>query len=47
MAISGTHLAVVLDRQPTVTEHDVYWRLVVDQAQSRIRSGDPDLIYPG
>ncbi|MGA7282571.1 MAG: hypothetical protein WBZ40_12405 [Acidimicrobiia bacterium] len=36
------------------SHHDVsdqqvalYWRLVIEKNRGRIRSGDPDLIYPG
>lgn len=46
-SISGEHLAIVLDRAPTPEEHARYWVHVIDAARPVIRSGDPDLIYPG
>ncbi len=45
--IAGEHLTIVLDRQPTENEHARYWIEVVHAAQPVIRSGNPDLIYPG
>ena len=45
--LSDTDLTVVLDRAPTEREHARYWVEVIDAARSVIRSGDPDLIYPG
>lgn len=45
--IAGEHLTIVLDRPPTESEHARYWLEVVDAAWPVIRSGDPDLIYPG
>jgi len=46
-SIAGEHLAIVLDRRPTREEHRNYWVEVVDTARPIIRSGDPNLIYPG
>lgn len=46
-SIAGEHLAIVLDRPPTRDEHRTYWVEVVEAAQPIIRSGDPNLIYPG
>lgn len=46
-SISGEHLTIVLDRAPTPEEHARYWVHVIDAALPVIRSGDPDLIYPG
>lgn len=46
-SIAGEHLAIVLDRTPTADEHRRYWVHVVKAACPVIRSGDPDLIYPG
>ena len=46
-SIAGEHLVIVLDRQPTRDEHRNYWVEVVDTARPIIRSGDPNLIYPG
>lgn len=45
--IAGEHLAIVLDRTPTADEHRRYWVRMVKAACPEIRSGDPDLIYPG
>jgi hypothetical protein len=45
--IAGEHLTIVLDRTPTESEHARYWVEVIDAAKPVIRSGDPDLIYPG
>jgi hypothetical protein len=45
--IAGEHLRIVLDRLPTREEHARYWLEVIDAARPVIRSGDPDLIYPG
>lgn len=45
--IAGEHLTIVLDRQPTRDEHARYWVEVIDAARPIIRSGEPDLIYPG
>lgn len=45
--ISGEHLQIVLDRAPTEDEHARYWLEVIESARQVIRSGNPDLIYPG
>jgi nucleoid-associated protein YgaU len=45
--ISGHHLHSVLGRPATNTEISPYWRRVVDTNRSNLRSGNPDLIYPG
>ena len=45
--IAGQHLNIVLDRPPTRDEHRRYWVEVIEAARPVIRSGDPDLIYPG
>lgn len=45
--IAGQHLRIVLDRPATRDEHARYWVEVIDAARPVIRSGDPDLIYPG
>lgn len=45
--IAQRTLAADRDRMPSVTEIARYWRAVIDHNQSRLRSGDPDLIYPG
>ena len=46
-SIAGEHLAIVLNRTPSEDEHRRYWVHVVKAACPVIRSGDPDLIYPG
>ena len=46
-SIAQDHLTIVLGRPPTPAEHRHYWTHVVDAARSVIRSGNPDLIYPG
>ena len=46
-SIAGEHLAIVLDRSPTRDEHRNYWVEVIEAARPIIRSGDPNLIYPG
>ena len=46
-SIAGEHLTIVLDRPPTRDEHRNYWVEVVESARPIIRSGDPNLIYPG
>lgn len=47
-SISERHLEEVLGRQD-LSEHEIarYWVGVIDANRSSIRSGDPDLIYPG
>jgi hypothetical protein len=45
--ISEEHLAGVLGRAVGDAEIDPYWRSVIDANRSHLRSGDPDLIYPG
>ena len=45
--IAGEHLEIVMNRPPTETEHARYWAVLVEGARPIIRSGDPDLIYPG
>jgi hypothetical protein len=45
--IAGEHLQIVLERSPTQDEHARYWLEVINAARPVIRSGDPDLIYPG
>jgi hypothetical protein len=45
--IAGEHLTIVLDRPPTRNEHARYWVEIVNAARAVIRSGDPNLIYPG
>jgi nucleoid-associated protein YgaU len=45
--ISARHLEGRLARLPTAAEITPYWQDVVDANRDRLRSGDPDLIYPG
>ena len=45
--ISGHHLHRVLGRQATNGEISPYWRSVIETNRTNLRSGDPDLIYPG
>lgn len=48
---AGDHLWKIsarhLDEQAGESEIAPYWRRVVDVNTPRLRSGDPDLIYPG
>ncbi len=45
--LSARHLHRVTGRSPTDAETLRYWRRVIDVNVVRLRSGDPDLIYPG
>ena len=45
--ISGDHLHHALGRQATSVEISPYWRRVIETNKTKLRSGDPDLIYPG
>lgn len=47
-SLSEQHLENVLGRS-SLAEHEIapYWVRVIDLNRSRIRSGNPDLIYPG
>lgn len=45
--LAETHLAATWGRPPTDAETAPYWVDVVEANRSRIRSGDPDLIFPG
>jgi len=46
-SISAKHLENRLARHPSDAEIAPYWRQVVEANRDRLRSGDPDLIYPG
>ena len=46
-SLAQHHLASSLGRPPSDTEVAPYWRSLIQANQARIRSGDPDLIYPG
>lgn len=45
--ISGNHLHRVLGRQATKVEISPYWRRVIETNRTKLRSGDPNLIFPG
>ncbi len=45
--LSATHLADLLDRAVADQEISPYWRDTIDANVDSLRSGDPDLIYPG
>lgn len=45
--ISKRHLEERLAHQPGSGEIAPYWRTVIEENRERLRSGDPDLIYPG
>ncbi len=45
--ISRDALALRLSRTPSDPETAAYWTTVIDANRGRIRSGNPDLIYPG
>lgn len=45
--ISEQHLRTHLGREPTDPEVSPYWRKVISHNIGHLRSGDPDLIYPG
>lgn len=40
-------LTATWGRAPTATEISVYWWELIDRNLPGLRSGDPDLIYPG
>ena len=46
-SISAEHLEQRLARSPRDTEVAPYWHQVIEVNRHRLRSGDPDLIYPG
>jgi nucleoid-associated protein YgaU len=46
-SISASHLEDRLTRAPNAAEITPYWREVIEVNQERLRSGDPDLIFPG
>lgn len=45
--LAKAHLGDAIGRSPTNAEISPYWRRVVEANRDRIRSGDPDLIFPG
>ncbi|MEX0698532.1 MAG: hypothetical protein WD895_06150 [Acidimicrobiia bacterium] len=46
-SISADHLEEGLTRLPSDSEITPYWRDVIEANRDQLRSGDPDLIYPG
>ena len=46
-SISAGHLEQRLTHRPTNAEIAPYWREVIEINRDHLRSGDPDLIYPG
>lgn len=44
--IADRHLQIAVT-EPTTAEVDSYWRRVIEANRSTLRSGDPNLIYPG
>ena len=45
--ISATHLETVFDRSVQSSEISPYWRDVIAVNTATLKSGAPDLIYPG
>lgn len=45
--ISERRLSDVYQREATNAEIGPYWREIIDENQPTLRSGNPDLIYPG
>lgn len=45
--ISARHLEAIGGSTPTAEQVTPYWREVIEANRDRLRSGDPDLIYPG
>lgn len=45
--ISEQHLFNLLEREPSDAEVSPYWRLTIEENLGDLRSGDPDLIFPG
>jgi len=45
--ISERHLGSVLGREATASQITPYWRRVIEVNRGSLRSGDPNLIYPG
>jgi nucleoid-associated protein YgaU len=46
-SISADHLEDHLEQPPSAAEITPYWREVIAQNVALLRSGDPNLIYPG
>jgi nucleoid-associated protein YgaU len=45
--ISARNLGALLGRPATNTETGPYWRTVIEANRDGLRSGNPDLIFPG
>ena len=45
--LSKARLLAVLGREPEDSEVSPYWRTVIEANRDGLRSGDPNLIYPG
>lgn len=45
--ISASHLSDSLDRAAEDSEIAPYWRLIIAENRDDLRSGNPDLIFPG
>lgn len=45
--IAEEHLSTVLDRVPTNPETATYWSHLIEVNRQRLKSGNPDLIFPG
>lgn len=46
-SIAANHLANLIGPDPSLTQVDGYWRTVIAANRDTLRSGDPNLIYPG
>ena len=45
--ISAAHLKAATVSEPSLQSVERYWRAVIDSNRATLRSGDPNLIYPG
>lgn len=45
--ISDRHMSAIYGREALDAEVSPYWRLVIETNRGSLRSGDPNLIYPG
>ncbi len=46
-SISADQLEARLAHPPSAAEITPFWREVIEKNRNQLRSGDPDLIYPG
>ena len=46
-SISADHLEATTGKEPSAAEITPVWVEVIEANRARLRSGDPDLIYPG